>query len=94
VTWLIRIALILLLLALVLRAIWRLFEGITQGAAPDGSRERTSRSAARMVKDPVCGTYVVPARALTATRDGETAWFCCPECQRSWQRREARASRG
>jgi YHS domain-containing protein len=37
-----------------------------------------------MVKDPVCGTYVVQGRALTAVRGGETAWFCSPECQRAW----------
>ncbi len=37
-----------------------------------------------MVKDPVCGTYVVQGRALTAVRGGETAWFCSSECQRAW----------
>ena len=40
-----------------------------------------------MVKDPVCGTYVVPSKALTASRGNETAWFCSPECQHAWQRR-------
>jgi YHS domain-containing protein len=37
-----------------------------------------------MVKDPVCGTYVVEGRALTAARNGQTAWFCSPECQHAW----------
>ena len=40
-----------------------------------------------LVKDPVCGTYVVPSKALTASRDNQTAWFCSPECQQAWQRR-------
>jgi YHS domain-containing protein len=40
-----------------------------------------------MVKDPVCGTYVVQSRALMASRGEETAWFCSPECQNAWQRR-------
>jgi YHS domain-containing protein len=40
-----------------------------------------------MVKDPVCGTYVVPSKALTASRGTETAWFCSAECQQAWQRR-------
>lgn len=91
--WLIRIALIVLVLALVVRAVWRLFEGIAAGAM-DGGEARRSTPSARMVKDPVCGTYVLPGRSLTATRDGETAWFCSPECQKIWKRREARVSRG
>jgi YHS domain-containing protein len=37
-----------------------------------------------MVKDPVCGTYVVEGRALTAVRSGQKAWFCSPRCQAAW----------
>ena len=36
------------------------------------------------MKDPVCGTYVVQGRALTAVRGGQTAWFCSAQCQRAW----------
>lgn len=88
-----RILVLLLLLILIVRAVWRLLEGIVEGASVrDAGRKQASD--ARMVKDPVCGTYVVPSRALTASRGGETAWFCSPECQRTWQRQSARASRG
>ena len=38
-----------------------------------------------MVRDPVCGTFVVQSRALTADSGGETAWFCSEECRRSGQ---------
>jgi YHS domain-containing protein len=37
------------------------------------------------VRDPVCGTFVVQSRALTAARAGETAFFCSEECRRKWQ---------
>jgi YHS domain-containing protein len=83
--WLLRLFLIALLLSLVLRSIYRFLEGVVDGAT--GSRARADRSrpqVGHMVKDPVCGTYVVQGRALTAARGHETAWFCSPQCQRRW----------
>jgi YHS domain-containing protein len=84
--WLVRFVLLSLLITLLIRAAMRLFGGIIEGATG-----RTGRPAVppptKMVKDPVCGTYVVPTKALTATRGNETAWFCSPECQHAWQRR-------
>lgn len=88
-----KLIILLLLVVLVGRAIWRLVGGIVDGAASWTGRV-DQQPDARMVKDPVCGTYVVPSRALTASRGAETAWFCSPECQRTWQQRSARASRG
>jgi len=32
-------------------------------------------------RDPVCGTYVSMATSLTAKVDGETQYFCSPECR-------------
>lgn len=89
-----RIIILLLLVILVGRAIWRLVGGIVEGASSLTGGQREPHADARMVKDPVCGTYVVPSRALTASRGAETAWFCSPECQRTWQRRSVRVSRG
>ncbi len=84
-SWLIRFVLFSILLTLVVRSVMRLFAGIVEGAT-GGQRPKVTPGT-RMVKDPVCGTYVVPAKALTATRQGETAWFCSPECREAWQRR-------
>jgi YHS domain-containing protein len=87
-TWIIRILLLALLVFMVGRAIWRLFEGIAYGGAETrGGGRSEARSSAKMVRDPVCGTFVVPTRALTASRGGETAWFCSPECRKAWQQR-------
>ncbi len=89
--WIIRIALILVLILLVVRAGWRLLGGVIEGAVstgPAGGRgARVPKAGTKMVKDPVCGTYVVQSKALSASSDGETAWFCSSECQRAWQRR-------
>jgi len=83
--WLIRVILLCLLLTLVVRAVFRLFAGIVEGAS-GGPRKQVPPST-KMVRDPVCGTYVVPSKALTASRGNETAWFCSTECQHAWQRR-------
>jgi YHS domain-containing protein len=34
-----------------------------------------------MVRDPVCGTYVVPGRALELARGRETLYFCSEKCR-------------
>ena len=84
-SWLIRFVLFSLLFTLVVRAALRFFAGIVEGAS-DGGPRRPTPVPTKMVKDPVCGTYVVPSKALTASRDNQTAWFCSPECQQAWQR--------
>lgn len=37
-----------------------------------------------MKTDPICGMDVDERTALTATRDGVTAWFCCEGCRAAW----------
>jgi YHS domain-containing protein len=85
--WILRIFLFLLLATILLRSAYRFIQGIIEGAGIGGGRvsgRRHSQVTGRMVKDPVCGTYVVEGRALTAVRGGQTAWFCSTECQRLW----------
>jgi YHS domain-containing protein len=84
--WLVRFVLFSLLITLVVRAALRLFAGIVEGATGGGART-SAPPATKMVKDPVCGTYVVPSKALMASRGNQTAWFCSTECQHTWQRR-------
>jgi YHS domain-containing protein len=37
-----------------------------------------------LVKDPVCQTYVVRSRAVTAGRSGGPPYFCSVECARRY----------
>lgn len=84
----IRLLLILFVIALVVRSIWRFLEGVVDGASDPARRSgRMPRKGPRMVRDPVCGTFVVQSRALTADRGGQTAWFCSEDCRRRWQAR-------
>jgi len=40
-----------------------------------------------LVRDPVCGTYVVRARALTMGAGAETMYFCSEKCRDEYARR-------
>jgi YHS domain-containing protein len=81
--FLLRVALFLILIAVVLRSAYRFLEGVIEGAS-GGSAPTSRQVGEHMVKDPVCGTYVVQARALTAMRGQQTAWFCSSRCQQAW----------
>lgn len=78
-----RLLLILILLAMALRAFSRLFSGILEGA---GYR-REIGPGVKLVRDPVCGVFVVPSQALTARSGEETQYFCSEKCRRAWKGR-------
>jgi YHS domain-containing protein len=82
VSWILKI----ILLLLIVRALWRLVQGVLEGA---GYRRVDSGSApsVKLVRDPVCGIFVSPARALVARARGETAYFCSEKCRREWEGR-------
>ena len=52
--------------------------------APGTARGRGAEPV-KMVTDPVCGTYVVPGKALQATRGRETQYFCSDACRAKWE---------
>lgn len=81
-----RVVLLLILIVLVARAFWRLVDGIVAGLSgrrPDGVPAR----GVRMVRDPVCGTFLIRDRALSIT-DGRTqVFFCSASCQDKYRAR-------
>jgi uncharacterized protein len=85
-----RLALFVILAFFIGRALWRLLDGIIEGAT--GSRSRGGQVPQRgvqMVRDPVCGTFVVRDRALTLT-DGRTEiFFCSDTCLDKYRKRTA-----
>ena len=44
----------------------------------------------KLVKDPVCNTYIVMARAVTSEVDGTVTHFCSRECAARFARGERR----
>ena len=76
----IRVLLIAIAVLLLARAFWRVVDGILDAA---GGRERSDRRVppVKLVRDPVCGTFVPPNRALSVTAGGATHYFCSEECR-------------
>jgi YHS domain-containing protein len=76
-----RILLIGLLLMLIARAFWRVVDGVIAGATgqPSGGRARTPPM--KLVRDPVCGTFVTPTTERSLTAGGQTHYFCSEECR-------------
>ncbi len=78
-----RVVLYVVLLILFVRAMSRLWNGIVEGAT-GGQATRGSRVPERgvqMVRDPVCGTFVVPARAVTLSIGRDQIHFCSTNCR-------------
>ena len=76
-----RLILALILIAMVLRAVSRLFRGITAGMQPP---RQTQPPAVALARDPVCGTYVVPSKALTVGQGADMRFFSSEKCRRAW----------
>ena len=82
-----------LLIIFIVRALWRLFVGVSaglHGRSVTGNRQ--GQVGVALSRDPVCGTYVVPGRAL-ALRDGSLVRYFCSERCRDQFAREPRQSR-
>ena len=82
----IRVILLTILVLLVARAFWRLIDGIME-AAGGAPRRRERSPAVKLVRDPVCGTHVPAARALSLTAGNVTHYFCSEQCRAEFRRR-------
>ena len=80
--WIIR----LLLLFFILRAISRLLRGIAEGMRPSRVEDP---AAVPLARDPICGTFVVPARALTGGTGADIQYFCSEKCRRAYEMKAA-----
>ncbi|MGE3179543.1 MAG: hypothetical protein AB7O32_18870 [Vicinamibacterales bacterium] len=91
-----RTILLLLLVAFVARAFWRVIDGVRDGlsgATPGASRGSAAVSGVQMVRDPVCGTFVVPSRALSVSAGGRQFHFCSTRCRDTFNARAASSGR-
>jgi YHS domain-containing protein len=79
-----RFLLLGVLLLLVARAFWRLIDGIIEAGGGLPRQRRVPPPVARLVRDPVCGTHVATASALTARVGGGTHYFCSEACRRTF----------
>ena len=75
-----RFLLLALLFILVARAFWKLVDSIIEGSRGGPAGRRGTAPAVKLVRDPVCGTYVPPRPALSVTAAGTTHYFCSERC--------------
>jgi YHS domain-containing protein len=77
-----RVALLILLAIIVARALWRVFEGVIEGVTGQPLKGRqVAQRGVQMVRDPVCGTFVVPDRAVKLVDRGRDLHFCSTGCR-------------
>ena len=78
--WILRI----ILLLIVVRLLWKFIRGVLEGA---GLFHTASKGSVGLVRDPICGMFVVPSKALTAGQGAETRYFCSEQCRSQWSGR-------
>ena len=82
-----RIILLAILFIVVARLFWRLMDAVIDGAR--GGTYRGPTSAVKLVRDPVCGTFVVPDRAVTLHDGRAHVFFCSDACRDKYRARTA-----
>ena len=72
----------LILVWFIARGIMRLVRGIAEGMqAPPAPRPP---AAVPLVRDPVCGTFVVPSSAFSVGSGTQAKFFCSENCRRAY----------
>jgi hypothetical protein len=79
-----------ILLFLVVRSLSRLFHGVLEGA---GYRRDAAQRSVGLVRDPVCGIFVVPGQALTDGSGAAVKYFCSEKCRSQWNGGRSKAAR-
>lgn len=74
-----------ILIFFIVRAVSRLVRGVLEGAGY--RREIPSEQSVGLVRDPVCGVFVVPGKALAIGTGSGATYFCSDKCRREWQQR-------
>ena len=84
-----RLALFVLLSIFVARAFWRLVDGIRDGLSGPRRQDGVPQRGVQMVRDPVCGTYVVADRAVSISDGRSRVYFCSTTCRNKYRVRTA-----
>ena len=84
-----RLALFLLFGIFAARAFWRLVDGIIEGVMGPRPRGQTPQRGVSMARDPICGTFVLPERAVTMVDGRARVFFCSAACRDKYRARTA-----
>src|SRR5215467_7096423 len=88
------VALDVIVTFLVIRAVWKLLQGVMIGLSGDEAPRRSSSSrppahGVQMARDPICGTYVVPEHALSIRDGRQPVYFCSAACRDKYRAKTA-----
>jgi uncharacterized protein len=92
---LLRLLLFVILAVIVARTFWRIVDGVREGLTGGRTLAGTPQRGVEMVRDPVCGTFVVPDRAPSIDGAGGPVYFCSTACRdryRAQQRARGRTA--
>ena len=85
--------LLLILAMVVARAGWRVIDGVMEGLSGRSPRRQDGRNVPahgiHMERDPVCGTYVIPDRAITLADGSRRVYFCSTNCRDRYRAKSA-----
>ena len=84
-----RFVLLLILFVVVARVFWRVVDGVVEGLTGRPGSTGVPGRGVQMVRDPVCGTFVVPDRSVTLTVGRERLYFCSDSCCDKYRARTA-----
>jgi hypothetical protein len=86
-----RFILLALLFLVIARTFWRFIEAIVRAAsgpaAQGNPRGGGPPAAVKMSQCPVCGTYVVPGKAISIVSGGSPVYFDTEKCRAEYQSR-------
>jgi YHS domain-containing protein len=83
-----RVVLLGLLLLAIAWAFWRLVDGVIETFGGTSRTQRKRRaSPVKLVRDPVCGTWVSPSNSRFLQVGSATHYFCSDDCRKKFQSR-------
>ncbi|OFW36362.1 MAG: hypothetical protein A3J29_01015 [Acidobacteria bacterium RIFCSPLOWO2_12_FULL_67_14b] len=81
----VRVLLLFALFWVIARVFWRFIEGVVSGAttagAPGGRGRGGMQAGVKMTPCPVCGTFVVPGKAISQAGVSGPVYFCSDKCR-------------
>ena len=89
-----RFILIFVLSIVISRMFWRVIESFKEGLSGRGPGTATPTThSVQMVRDPICGTFLLPDRAVSLVVDGRSrVYFCSEACRDRYRARPSTRS--
>ena len=78
----VRVLLLLILAYIAVRVLWRVLTGVFEGLGYQ--RQGGTSPSVGLVRDPVCGTFILPSKALTSGSGSDTRYFCSEKCRKDY----------